>query len=132
MLVMVAVAWILLILLGGDRFEPTQRVSGLPSISTAIRQRWHDAVRAHAATTIAYECTPAALAQRPDLADVTRPATASFIDAFAEANALATDQFLGAEHAERFIHAARRAQQAWRAAADSSRDNEHSQSIRVA
>lgn len=131
MLVMVAVALILLILLADDRFTPTQRVSRLPSISPAVRQRWHGAVRAHAATAqqfVTYECTPAALAQRPDLADVTRPATALFIDAFADANALATDHYPGAEHAERFIHAAQRAQQAWRAAVDTSRDSDHSRS----
>jgi hypothetical protein len=132
MLVMVTVAWILLILLGGDRFQPPQRVSGLPSIPTAVRQHWHGAVRAHAVTVqqfVAYDCTPTALAQRPDLADVTRPATALFIDAFAEANALATDHYPGAQHAERFIHAAQQAQQAWRAAVDTSRDREHSRSI---
>jgi hypothetical protein len=124
MLVTIAVAWILLILLGGDRFQQNQPASGLPSIPNPVRQRWHGTVRSHAATAqqfAAYECSPAAVAQRPDLADVTRPATALFIDAFAEANALATKHYPGTEHAEQFIQAAQRAQRAWQTAVDTAR-----------
>ena len=75
----------------------------------------------HAATAwefAAYECNPAAVLRHPGLADVTRPATALFIDAFAEANALVTDEYPGVEHAERFISAAQRAQRTWRDAVD--------------
>lgn len=120
-LVAVAIALVLLILLGGDRFQQSQPTFGLPSTPDPARQRWHGAVRSHAATAeqfAAYECTPAAVAQHPDLADVTRPATALFIDAFAEANALATEHYPGEKHAEQFIQATQRAQRAWQAAMD--------------
>jgi hypothetical protein len=116
MLMTVAVVWILVMLLEANPSEQSQRA--------AVRQRWHGAVRAHATTAqqfAAYECTPAAVAELPDLANVTRPATALFIDAFAEANELATDRYPGAQHAERFIQAAQRAQRAWRAAVDTAR-----------
>ena len=131
MLVTAAVAWILLILLAGGPSERSQHSSGLASLRASVRQRWHGAVRAHAATAhqfAAYECTPVAVAQHPDLADVTRPATALFIDAFAEANGLATERYPGAQHAERFIQAAQRTQRAWQAAVDAARHGEVSQS----
>lgn len=117
----VAVAWILLILLGGDRFQQSRSEARLPSNFDPVRQRWHCAVRSHTATAqqfADYECTPVAVAQRPDLADVTRPATALFIDAFAEVNALATEHYPGTKHAEQFIQAAQRAQRAWQTALD--------------
>ena len=130
MLVMVAVAWLLLILLAGDPSERSQHSSGLASLRASVRQRWHGAVRTHAATArqfAAYECTPAAVDQHPDLADVTCPATALFIDAFAEANGLATEHYPGAQHAARFIQAAQRAQWAWQAAVAAARHGEVSQ-----
>ncbi len=124
MLVTVAMVWILLLLLGVDLAEQSQRCCGLASMRSTVRRRWHGAVRAHATTAqqfAAYECTPAAVAQHPDLADVTRPATALFIDAFVEANGLATEHYPGAEHAERFIQAAQRAQRSWHVAVDRAR-----------
>jgi len=119
--VTVAVAWMLLILLSGDRLEPTLRAAGLGCVQDPVRKRWHDAMNSHAATArefAAYECDLAAVLRHPDLADVTRPATALFIDAFVEANALATERYPGVEHAERFTRAAQRGQRAWRAAVD--------------
>ncbi|MFC5993664.1 hypothetical protein ACFQE5_05485 [Pseudonocardia hispaniensis] len=84
-----------------------------------VRTRWQAAAQAYAATArefAAYECDPGAVLRRPELADVNRPATGRFVDAFAEAGALATDEYPGAGHAQRFIDAAQRAQRAWQAA----------------
>jgi hypothetical protein len=61
------------------------------------------------------------VAEHPDLADVTRPATAPVIDAFIEANGLATEHYPGAQHAERFIRAVQGAQRAWQVAVDTAR-----------
>ena len=86
-----------------------------------VRPRWDAAVALHAGTAQAYgafECDPAAVLHRPALADVTEPATARFVDAFAEATALLTDGYPGPEAAERFALAADRADRAWRAAVD--------------
>lgn len=69
----------------------------------------------------AYGCTPTAVAEHPDLADVTSPATALFIDAFTEANGLATGHYPGAQRAERFVGAAQGAQRAWQMAVDTAR-----------
>lgn len=117
MLVTVAVAWMLL---GDDRFGRASRAFTLPR-HDSVRQRWHGAVCSHAVTAqqfAAYECDPSAVLRHPDLADVTRPATALFIDAFADANALSTHEYPGVKHAERFIDAAQRAQRTWRDAVD--------------
>ncbi len=86
-----------------------------------VRPRWDAAVARHAETAQAYaafECDPAAALHRPALADVTEPATARFVDAFAEATALATDAYPGREAGERFVAAAERADRAWQAAVD--------------
>ena len=59
-----------------------------------VRPRWDAAVARYAETARAYaafECDPAAVLHRPALADVGEPATARFVDAFAEATALLTD-----------------------------------------
>ena len=85
------------------------------------RTRWDDAVARHAETASAYaafECDPRAALDRPALADVTEPATARFVDAFAEATATATDAYPGPTAAERFVQAAERAARAWTAAVD--------------
>jgi len=66
----------------------------------------------------AYECDPLAVLQLPALADVTVPATERFVDAFAEAQALDTDQLPPAEHAASFRRAVDRACRAWQAARD--------------
>ena len=83
--------------------------------------RWDEAVERHQATAQAFgefECDLQALIRLPALADVAQPATARFIDAFAEANALRTEQFPGPEYARRFIGAVERAEQAWAAAVE--------------
>ena len=86
-----------------------------------MRPRWDAAVARHAETAQAYtalECDPVAVLHRPALADVTEPATSRLVDAFAEATALATDAYPGAEAGERFVAAAERADRAWQAAVD--------------
>jgi hypothetical protein len=86
-----------------------------------VRPRWDAAVARHAGTARAFgafECDPAAVLHRPALADVGEPATARFVDAFAEATALATDAYPGPEAGERFVAAAERAERAWQAAVD--------------
>jgi hypothetical protein len=86
-----------------------------------VRGRWDAAVARQAETArafAAFECDPAAVLARPALADVTEPATARFVDAFAEATALATDAYPGPEVGERFVVAAEHAARAWRAAVD--------------
>ena len=86
------------------------------------RTRWADAVERHRATAQAFaefECDLRAVLRLPALADVGRPATARFVDAFAEANALRTEEFPGTEYAQRFVAAAERAGLAWAAAVES-------------
>ena len=58
------------------------------------------------------------LALVPCVADVGEPATARFVDAFAEATALLTEAYPGSQVAERFVAAAERADRSWRAAVD--------------
>ncbi len=85
------------------------------------RARWDDAVERHRATAQAFgefECDVLALLRLPALADVEQPATARFVDAFAEANALRTEQFPGTEYAQRFVGAVEHAEQAWAAAVE--------------
>lgn len=85
------------------------------------RSRWDAAVARYGETARAYaafECEPAAVLHRPALADVGEPATARFVDAFAEATALLTEAYPGSGVAERFVAAAERADRSWRAAVD--------------
>ena len=85
------------------------------------RIRWEAAVERHRATAQAFaefECDLGALLRLPALADVNEPATARFVDAFAEANALRTEQFPGPEYAQRFVTAVERAEQGWDAAVE--------------
>jgi hypothetical protein len=85
------------------------------------RARWAEAVERHRATaqTFAeFECDLRELLRLPALADVEQPATARFVDAFAEANALRTEQFPGSEYAQRFVGAVERAEQGWAAAVE--------------
>jgi hypothetical protein len=96
------------------------------------RERWDNAVERQRATAQAYaefECDLQALLRLPALADVEQPATARFVDAFAEANALRTEQFPGPAYAQRFAGAVERAEQAWRAAVDAA---EHKRDARFA
>lgn len=86
-----------------------------------VRPRWDAAVARYGETAGAYaafECDPAAVLHRPALADVKEPATARFVDAFAEATALITENYPGPLAGERFVAAAERADRAWTAAVD--------------
>jgi hypothetical protein len=65
-----------------------------------------------------YECDPLAVLRLPALADVTVPATARFVDAFAEAQALDTDTVPPVGHAAKFRLAVDRACRSWQAARD--------------
>jgi hypothetical protein len=85
------------------------------------RARWDEAVerqRATAQTFADFECDLRAVLRQPALADVNQPATGRFVDAFAEANALRTEEFPGTEYAQRFVAAVERAEQAWTAAVE--------------
>jgi hypothetical protein len=85
------------------------------------RARWTDAVARHrdvAVAFAAYECDPRSVLDRPALADVRQPATARFVDAFAEASALLTERCPGSEVAQRLVDAVEREERAWSAAVD--------------
>ncbi len=66
----------------------------------------------------AYECDPLAVLRLPALADVSVPATARFVDAFAEAQALESDRMPRRTHAQRFVDAVAAAERAHTAAVD--------------
>ena len=90
-------------------------------VTPGSRARWRAASAQHreiAATFAAYECDPQAVLHRPALADVRQPATARFVEAFAEACALATDGYPGRAAADAFGAAVDRAARAWTAAAE--------------
>jgi hypothetical protein len=80
----------------------------------AARRRF-DALRGEYA---GFECDPLAVLRLPALADVTVPATARFVDAFAEAQALDTDAVPPVGHAAKFRLAVDRACRSWQAARD--------------
>jgi len=85
------------------------------------RARWADAVARHravAAAFVASECDPRSVLDRPALVDVTQPATAHFVDAFADARALLTERYPAPEVARRFDDAVEREERAWHAAVD--------------
>ena len=85
------------------------------------RAAWHDAVDRHRVTCQAFadvECDLDALLRLPALADVSQPATARFVDAFAEANGLDSEEFPGPEHARRFVAAVEHAERTWAAAVE--------------
>ncbi|HEX5812158.1 MAG TPA: hypothetical protein VFY38_08670 [Pseudonocardia sp.] len=92
------------------------------------RARWNDAVIRHHAVAEAFarfECDAQAVLATPALADVRQPPTARFIDAFAEAGALLTEQYPASAFARRFAEAVEREERAWSAAvaaAERSRD----------
>ncbi len=105
-------------------------LTGRPEIDPAARwrSRWDEARRRYAATARAYaefECDVRAVLRLPALADVAQPATARFVDAFAEAVALHTERYPGPEYAQRFIAAAERAERAWEAAVDAAERTRH-------
>jgi hypothetical protein len=90
-------------------------------LAAGPRARWRAASARHreiAAAFAAYECDPQAVLHRPALADVRQPATARFIETFAEACALATDRYPGRATADAFVSAVDRAAHAWAAAAE--------------
>jgi hypothetical protein len=66
----------------------------------------------------AHECDPLAVLRLPALTDVRTPSTARFVDAFAEAQALDTDQRPPPAHAAAYAAAVDRACRAWWAARD--------------
>ncbi len=80
----------------------------------ASRQRF-DALREEYA---AYECDALAVLRLPALADVTVPATARFVHAFAEAQALDTEQRPPTGHQRSYVQAVDAACRAWQAARD--------------
>jgi hypothetical protein len=92
-----------------------------PGAASGPKARWRaarerfDSLRGEYA---AYECDPLAVLRLPALADVTVPATARFVDAFAEAQALDSEKPPPAEHLASFERAVDRAWRAWRAARD--------------
>ena len=72
-----------------------------------------------------FECDAEAVLANPALVDVRQPPTARFVDAFAEAVALATERYPARAFARRFIEAVEREERAWAAAvgaAERSRD----------
>lgn len=93
-----------------------------------VRSQWSAAVTRHNAVAQAFasfECDAQAVLATPALADVRQPPTARFVDAFAEAGALATERYPAAAFALRFIEAVEREERAWAAAvaaAERSRD----------
>lgn len=97
---------------------PQQR-SGPPVVDTATEwtqsRRRFDGLREEYA---AYECDALAVLRLPALADVTVPATARFVHAFAEAQALDTEQLPPPEHLRSYLRAVDSACRAWQAARD--------------
>lgn len=93
-----------------------------------MRSRWADAVSRHNAVAEAFarfECDAQAVLATPALADVRQAPTARFVDAFAEAGALATERYPAPAFAMRFLEAVEREERAWAAAvaaAERSRD----------
>jgi hypothetical protein len=102
--------------------------SGRREQRTDTRAQWSAAVTRHNAVAEAFarfECDAQAVLATPGLADVRQPPTARFVDAFAEAGALATERYPASEFAGRFIEAVEREERAWAAAvaaAERSRD----------
>ncbi|MER5674444.1 hypothetical protein [Pseudonocardia alni] len=93
----------------------------LSSEAVAAEQAWRRAraefqrLRAEFA---AHEADPLAVLRRPALSDTTVAATARFVDAFAEAQALDTDGYPGEPHAGTHVRAVDAARRAWTAAVD--------------
>ncbi len=98
---------------------PHQR--GAPTVVPAAPD-WHAERRRFADLRAEYgalECDPLAVLRIPALTDVRVAATARFVDAFAEAQALDTDREPPAAHATSYAAAVDRACRAWQAAKDS-------------
>jgi hypothetical protein len=102
----------------------TGRVLGARTRAAVPDRSWDLAVERHRALAVeyaAYECDPRAVLDLPALADVRQPATARFVDAFAEASALLTDRRPPEPYARQFVEAGERAQRAWAAAREAAR-----------
>jgi hypothetical protein len=102
----------------------TGHVLGTRTRAAVPDRSWDVAVHTHRALAVeyaAYECDPRAVLDLPALADVRQPATARFVDAFAEASALLTDRRPPAPYARQFVEAVERAQRAWTAAGEAAR-----------
>lgn len=94
---------------------PPRPVPPRPDLAwKGARTRFH-ALRAEYA---AHECDPMAVLRLPALSDVSVSSTGRFVEAFAEAQALETDEFPPESHAAAFGAAVERAERAWRAARD--------------
>jgi hypothetical protein len=78
-------------------------------------RRRFEALRAEYA---AHECDPMTVLRLPALSDVAVPSTGRFVEAFAEAQALETEERPPDAHAASFVAAVDRAERAWRAAVD--------------
>jgi hypothetical protein len=94
---------------------------GRRRLPAGSRARWRAAAARHrrvATAFAAYECDPQAVLHRPALADVRQPATARFVESFAEACALATDRYPGRAAGDAFVAAVDRASHAWTAATE--------------
>nr|MBA3907189.1 hypothetical protein [Pseudonocardiales bacterium] len=73
---------------------------GRREVRADLRAQWTAAVGRHDAVAEAFarfECDSNAVLATPALADVRQPPTARFVDAFAEAGALATERYPAAE-----------------------------------
>lgn len=105
---------------------------------SGLRAAWADAVARHqgvAERFARFECDAQAVLATPALADVRQAPTARFVDAFAEAGALATERYPAAAFARRFVEAVEREERAWAAAvaaAERSRDARFSPDERAA
>ncbi|MEQ3554788.1 hypothetical protein WIS52_30360 [Pseudonocardia nematodicida] len=66
----------------------------------------------------AHEIDPSEVLRRPALSDVSVPSTARFVDAFAAAQALDTDDFPGEHTATSYVRAAEQARRSWEAATE--------------
>jgi hypothetical protein len=94
------------------------------AVGPAADGRWAAAVERHrvlARQYAAFECDPRSVLDLPALVDVRQPATARFVDAFAESCALLTDHRPPEPYAQHFVEAVDRAQRAWTAAREAAR-----------
>jgi hypothetical protein len=100
---------------GGPAPGPAVRPRARPGPGWAQARRRFQRLSAEYA---AFECDPMAVLSRPALADATIASTGRFVEAFAHAQALATEAPPGPEHARRFVAAVDRAGRTWQAAQD--------------
>jgi len=118
-LVVIALALILTLTVVGTvrrRFAGPPPVAVPPAAPAwgAARERFAELAAGYAA----HECDPMAVLRLPALSDVGVGSTARFVDAFARAQALETDEEPDAAHAAAFVAAVGTAERAWRAAVD--------------